>query len=87
MLSQHTSMCDPMTSNPSIFTIVFWRRCWSWRQRLATFESVVPRSHAYQVRVRETVPRPAIYLDHGSALMDSLLLRGEQRMSATDELF
>jgi hypothetical protein len=44
LLPDFTSMTErtnPVTSDPFTSKAVFWPRCWSYRQRLATFASVV----------------------------------------------
>jgi hypothetical protein len=61
-LTSMTERTNPVTSDPFTVTVVFWRRCWSYRQRLATFGSVVSNvCMLYQVTVRQTVARP---IDH-----------------------
>jgi hypothetical protein len=40
-LSSMIEWTSAVTSDPSTVTVVFWPRCWSYRQRLATFGSVV----------------------------------------------
>jgi len=40
-LTSMTERTSPVTSHPSTVKDVLWPRCWSKRQRLATFGSVV----------------------------------------------
>jgi hypothetical protein len=40
-LTSITERTNPVTRDPFSFKVVFWPRCWSYRQRLATFGSVV----------------------------------------------
>jgi hypothetical protein len=40
-LTSMTERTSPVTSDPLTVNVVFWPRCWSKRQRLATFRSVV----------------------------------------------
>ncbi len=40
-LTSMTERTNPVTSNPSTVKAVFRPRCWSYRQRIATFGSVV----------------------------------------------
>jgi hypothetical protein len=40
-LTSMTKSTNPVTSDPSTVTAVCWPRCWSLRQRLAIFGSVV----------------------------------------------
>lgn len=63
-LLDSTSMTErthPLTSDPFTVTVVCWRRCWSYRQRLANFRSIVSNvCMQNQAESSQTVPHQSI---------------------------
>jgi hypothetical protein len=53
-----TERTNPVTSDPFTAKAVFWPRCWSYRQRRATFASVVANVCMFypKTMVRRTFP-------------------------------
>jgi len=65
-LTSMTERTHTLTSDPFTVTVVCWRRCWSYRQRLASFGSVVSKvCMLYQAEGGQTVPHQPITITCG----------------------